>query len=128
MVLEYGGGGLMATGNYLVMLASSVFNENPSRIVASGFLVNGKSVKIFSKIPPWRITKVNAKSHISGADDTCNITLHYSGNRMASLLSVSCADLPNDAAIYGANGEKLRFPSYLWCPTKLGAGKIGLAH
>ncbi|XP_013420787.1 trans-1,2-dihydrobenzene-1,2-diol dehydrogenase-like isoform X2 [Lingula anatina] len=89
-----GGGALLDMGIYPIQLASMVFGERPTKIVATGHLFP------------------------TGVDEVCTITLHYSNGRMAQLAAHTSVLFQNSAVIYGTKG-KLELPEKFWCPTKL---------
>lgn len=92
---EFGGGVLMSVGCYPVMLANFVFREKPSSVVATGFLND------------------------TGVDDTISVTLKYSNNRMAQLMSSGLVETGHSAVIHGSNGKHIKIPHHMWCPTDL---------
>jgi len=93
---ELGGGGLLDFGVYLVQLAQWVFQgEAPVQVRAAGL-----------------------RFADSGVDESANVTLLYSGNRMATLCySLDCQG-DTTAHVYGSQGDAHLEPQ-CWCPTRL---------
>lgn len=85
-----GGGTTLGLGCYAVHFANLVFNcERPTKIIATG------------------------KMHSKGLDEESQITLIYSGGRIAQIsLSTTC-NYSNDATIYGTKGF-IRAKNF-WC-------------
>ncbi|KAH7725546.1 trans-1,2-dihydrobenzene-1,2-diol dehydrogenase-like protein [Aphelenchoides avenae] len=96
MDLLKGGGNLMATGCYPVMLATWVFGADASlqRVTASGQKSEG------------------------GVDTWGSITLEFSGSRVAHLFYTGLVSSPSHAFVSGSNG-RLSLPKTFWCPTEL---------
>ena len=85
-----GGGTTLGLGCYAVHFANLVFNcERPTKIIATG------------------------KMHSRGLDEESQITLIYSGGRMAQISLSTICNYSNDAVIYGTKGF-IRAKNF-WC-------------
>jgi len=92
--LAWGGGYLLATGCYPIMLASWVFKgQRPVKITAHGGLGEKKT------------------------DLWASVTLEYP-NAIAQLFYTGLTSTPNTASISGPKGH-LRLPEFFWSPSKL---------
>lgn len=85
---ELGGGAVLDLGCYLVFLSQFVFQEKPSKVVASGHLFD------------------------SGVDNCSTTSLLYSKDRIATLTTSMSCQYKNSAMIHGTKGtiEVPRFP------------------
>ncbi|TMS39464.1 hypothetical protein L596_005980 [Steinernema carpocapsae] len=94
MELALGGGDLMATGCYTVMVAMWLFGEKPEKIEVSGV-------------------------HLSnGVDMRGNVILTFSKSRIAQLMYTGEADMSCTAEVCLTNGRYL-VPDQMWAPSKL---------
>lgn len=92
-IKNLGGGTILDLGVYGLQFACMVFNnEMPHTIKASGCL------------------------NEEGVDVSTSTTLQYKGNRTATIVTHSLADMPNEAYIIGTKGT-IHVPSF-WCPPK----------
>lgn len=92
---ELGGGALLDIGVYCLQFTCMVYNgEKPESIHATGFL------------------------HDTGVDQTVEVTLKYSNNRIAVLTFSNVVTLESDAIIGGSKGY-IKVPAHMWCPTSL---------
>ncbi|XP_038067014.1 trans-1,2-dihydrobenzene-1,2-diol dehydrogenase-like isoform X2 [Patiria miniata] len=91
---EYGGGGLLDLGVYLVHVTLMIFNQTPLSWSTKGFLAP------------------------SGVDETTVTTILFPNNAIATLSCSVGVHLPNEFEIRGTKGY-IKIPPMFWCPLKM---------
>ncbi|CAN9506759.1 unnamed protein product [Ophioblennius macclurei] len=92
---ELGGGATLDIGIYPLQFILMVFNgEKPLSIQATGVLLE------------------------NGVDEAAVVTMKFSKDRIAVLLTTTRVKMPNEAVIVGTKGYA-KIPTLMWCPTTL---------